>query len=59
MPNIHFSALDNVKMNAKQISSKIPTKLLLGKIMFALKFVELESETSTSIWKFEMMNVLK
>ena len=27
--------------------------------MFALTFVDLENETSISIWEFEMMNVLK
>jgi len=27
--------------------------------MFALTFVDIENETSTSIWDFEMMNVLK
>jgi len=27
--------------------------------MFSLIFVDLEKETSISIWEFEMMNVLK
>jgi len=27
--------------------------------MFALTFVDLENETSISLWAFEMMNVLK
>ena len=27
--------------------------------MFILTFVDLENETSISIWEFEMMNVLK
>ena len=38
---------------------KFPSKLLLGKDMFTLTFVDLENETSISIWEFEMMNVLK
>ena len=36
-----------------------PSKLLLGKDMFILTFVDLENETSISIWEFEKMNVLK
>ena len=27
--------------------------------MFALTFVDIETETSISIWEFEMMNVIK
>ena len=38
---------------------KLPSKLLLGKDMFTLTFVDLENETSISIWEFKMMNVLK
>ena len=38
---------------------KFPTKLLLGKDMFTLIIVDLENETSISIWEFEKMNVLK
>ena len=37
MSNIHFSGLDNVKMNC--ITHKFPSKLLLGKDMFTLTFV--------------------
>ena len=59
MSNIHFSGLDNIKMTCQTQVLKIPSKLLLGKDMFALTFVELENETSISIWVFEMMNVLK
>ena len=36
-----------------------PLKLLLGKDMFTLTFVDLEYETSISIWEFEKMNVHK
>ena len=57
MSNIHFSGLDNVKMTC--ITHNFPSKLLLGKDMFTLTFVDLENETSNSIWEFEKMNVLK
>ena len=57
MSNIHFSDLDNVKMTC--ITHKFPSKLLLGKDMFTFTFVDLENETSISIWEFETMNVLK
>ena len=57
MSNIHFSGLDNVKMTC--ITHKIHSKLPLGKYMFTLTFVDLENETSMSIWEFEKMNVLK
>ena len=56
-PNIHFSGLDNVKITC--ITHKFPSKLLLGKDMFTLTFVDFENETSISIWEFEKMNVLK
>ena len=38
---------------------KFPSKLQKGKDMFTLKFVDLENETSISIWEFEKMKVLK
>ena len=57
MSNIHFSGLDNVRMTC--IRHKFPSKLLLGKDMFTLTFVDLKKETSISIWEFEKMNVLK
>ena len=57
MSNIHFSGLDNVKMTC--ITHKFPSKLLLGKHMFTLTFVDIENETIISIWEFEKMNVLK
>jgi hypothetical protein len=34
-----------------------PSNLLLGKDMFTLTLVDLEYETSISIWEFEMMIV--
>ena len=57
MSNILFSGLDNVKITC--ITYKFLSKLLLGKDMFTLTFVDLEKETSISIWEFEKMNVLK
>ena len=56
-PTFTFHGLDNVKITC--ITHKIPSKLLLGKDMFTLTFVDLENETSISIWEFEEMNVLK
>ena len=56
MSNIHFSGFDNVKMTC--ITHKFPSKLLLVKDMFTLTFVDLENETSISIWEFEKVNVL-
>ena len=55
--NIHFSGLDNVKITCR--THKFPSKLLLAKDMFTLIFVDLENETSISIWEFEKMNVQK
>ena len=57
MSNIHFSGHDNVKMTC--ITQKFTSKLLLGKDMFTLTFVDFENVTSISIWEFEKMNVLK
>jgi len=34
---------------------KFSSKLTLGKDIFTLTYVELEYETSVSIWEFEMM----
>jgi len=38
---------------------KFLSKLQLGKDMFTLTMIDLENETSVSIWGFEMMIVLK
>ena len=57
MSNIHFSGLNNVKMTC--ITRNFPSKLLLGKDMFTLTFVDLENETTFSIWEFEKIYVLK
>ena len=56
MSNIHFSGHDNVKMTC---ITQVSSKLLLGKDMFTLTFVDLENENSISLWEFEKMNVLK
>ena len=50
MSNIQFPSLDNVKMTC---ITQVSLKLLLGKDMFTLTFVDLENETSISIWEFE------
>ena len=55
--NIQFSGLENGKITC--IRHKFPSNLLLGIDMFTLTFVDLENETSISIWEFEKMNVLK
>jgi len=47
------------KRLANHISNKFPSKLLLGKNMFTLTFVEIEYETSISIWELEMLNERK
>ena len=52
MSNNQFSALDNVKMTCQTQSIKFPSKLQLGKDMFTLTYVDLEQETSISIWEF-------
>ena len=57
MSDIHSSDIDNVKMTC--ITHKFSSKLLLGKDMFTLTFVDLENETGISIWEFEKMNDLK
>ena len=54
---IHFSGLDNDKMTC--ITLKFTSILLLGKDIFTLIFVDLENDTSISMWEFERMNVLK
>ena len=56
MSNIYFSGLDNVKMTC---ITQVSSKLLLGRDMFTLTFVDLENGNCISIWEFEKMNVLK
>jgi len=59
MSNIHFQSSIMTKCLAKHISTNVSFKLLLGKYIFKSTYVELEYETSISIWEFEMMIVLK
>jgi len=59
MTNNQFSALDNVKMTCQHISTKVSLKITIRKGMFTMTFVDLEYETSISIWEFELMIVLK
>jgi len=59
MPNNKFQLSIMSKKLANHISTKVPSKLLLGKDMFTLTLVDLEYETSVSIWEFEVMIVLK
>ena len=56
MSNNQFSPHDNVKKLDKVL--EFPSKLLLGKNMFTLTFVDLEYENSVSISEFETMIVL-
>ena len=46
------------KCLAKHISTKVSFKITIRKRHFTLTFVDLENETSISIWEFEMMNVI-
>jgi hypothetical protein len=47
------------KSHAKHISTKVSFKITTIKDMFTLTLVDLENETSVSIWEFGMMIVLK
>ena len=61
MSNIHFSGFDNVKMTCQthSASTKVSFKITIRKRLVYMTFVDLENETSNSIWEFEKMNVLK
>ena len=56
MSNIHFSGLDNVKMTC---ITQVSFKITIRKDMFILTLVDLEYDTSVSVWEFEMMILLK
>jgi len=58
MSNIQFSALDNVKVTCKTISTKVSIRITIRKYTFPLIYVDLEYETIISIWEFELMIVL-
>jgi len=52
MSNNQFSALLNDNNTCQHIRTKVFFELLLGIDMFTLTFVDLEYETSFSIWEF-------
>ena len=54
-----YSALDDVKMTCKRISTKVFFIITIRKYMFTLTLVDLEYNNSLSIWEFEMMILLK
>ena len=58
-PTFTFQVSIVSKRIANHISTKVPFKITISKDMFTLTFVDLENETSISIWGFEKMNVLK
>jgi hypothetical protein len=58
-PTFNFQISVISKWLAKHISTKVSFKLLLGNDMFTLTLVDLEYETSVSIWEFEMSILLK
>jgi len=49
-PTFNFQHSIMSKLLAKHIRTKVSFKILLGKGMFTLTFVDLENETSISIW---------
>ena len=56
MSNINFSCFDNVKMTC---ITQVSLKMTIRKRHVYIAFVDLENETSVSIWEFEKMIVLK
>jgi len=58
-PTFTFQISIMSKCLAKHIRTTVSFKIIIRKDMFTLVFVELENETSISIWEFEMVNVLK
>ena len=56
MSYIHFSGLEFVKMTC---ITQVSFKITIRKRLVYMTFVDLENETSYSIWEFEKMNVLK
>ena len=56
-PTINFQPSIISQCLAKHISTKVSFKIANRKDMFTLTLVELEYETSVSIWEFEMMIV--
>ena len=58
-PTINFQLSIMSKWLPKHISTKVSYNLLLGKEMFTMTLVDLECETSISVWEFEIMIVIK
>ena len=59
MSKINISALDDVKKLAKHVSTKVSFKLLLGKDIFTMTYVDLEYETSIFlvIWNYDRTKI--
>ena len=58
-PTFTFQVSIISKLLGKHICTIVSFKITIRKYMFTLTFVDLENETSISIWVFEKMNVLK
>ena len=58
-PTLTFQVKIMTKCLAKHIGTKVSFKITIRKRHVTLTFVDLENETSISIWEFEKMNVLK
>ena len=58
-PTFTFQVSIVSKWHAKHISTKVSFKITIRKQMYTHTFVDLENETSISIWEFEKMNVIK
>ena len=54
-PTFTFQVSIMSKWLAKHISTKVSSKITIRKDMFTLTFVDLENETSISIWELEKM----
>ena len=55
--NIHLSALDNSKMTSQTHKYVRFLQITIRKCMFTLTYVELEIETSISIWESELIEL--
>ena len=58
-PTFTFQVSIISKRLAKHISTKVSFKITIRKRHVYMTFVDLENETSNSIWEFEKMNFLK
>ena len=57
-PTINFQLSIMSKCHVKHISTKVSFKIPIRKDMFTLTYVDLEYETSISIWEFELIIVV-